>query len=257
MAHVIVCRRRRHRIASAAALAAAAERVVRLTVIDRDRYDADQHASGKDRAPAWARRRPLVQARRCAHHPDLPIPGHSRAVEDLPLGSLRGDVILASLDSRRPAWSVNQAAWRLGVPGSTPASTPTACWRACGVRSRGPKRRAWSARGTSGTTSRGTELSMCARQRAVRPTHRAVGSRRARGVLAGNRVREAPGRRQQHLLAGRDVVLDARHQSPLRHRDSGAMLRAGCRTTLAGAIAPSTREPAATTLDDLLQRRRT
>ncbi len=37
-------------------------------------------------------------------------------LEDLPLGALRCDVILAAVDSRRTRMAINQAAWRLGVP---------------------------------------------------------------------------------------------------------------------------------------------
>ncbi|HLV79393.1 MAG TPA: ThiF family adenylyltransferase, partial [Chthonomonadaceae bacterium] len=48
--------------------------------------------------------------------PDLPIIAHHSAVEDLPLGALRCDVICACLDSRVSRIYVNEAAWRLNTP---------------------------------------------------------------------------------------------------------------------------------------------
>jgi molybdopterin/thiamine biosynthesis adenylyltransferase len=91
--------------------------VARLTVIDRDRYEAGntrgQDIDGRD----IGRPKALAQARRLRRiNPDLPITPIRAAVERLPLGVLRGSVILTALDSRKARMVVNQAAWRLGVP---------------------------------------------------------------------------------------------------------------------------------------------
>jgi len=58
-----------------------------------------------------------VQARRARRiNPQLEIdPIHAR-VETVPLGRLRGRVILAAVDSAAARRRVNQAAWRLGIP---------------------------------------------------------------------------------------------------------------------------------------------
>jgi len=58
-----------------------------------------------------------VQARRAQRiNPQLEIaPIHAR-VETVPLGRLRGRVILAAVDSAAARRRVNQAAWRLGIP---------------------------------------------------------------------------------------------------------------------------------------------
>ncbi|MDX6613576.1 MAG: molybdopterin-synthase adenylyltransferase, partial [Blastocatellia bacterium] len=48
-------------------------------------------------------------------NPDLRVRAIAEAVERVPLGLLRADVILACLDSRRARAHVNGAAWRLGV----------------------------------------------------------------------------------------------------------------------------------------------
>lgn len=91
--------------------------VSRVTVIDRDRYDAGntrgQHIDERDVGEAKVR----VQARRLRRiDPALEVVAIRAEVEHVPLGVLRGDVIVAALDSRRARMVVNQAAWRLGVP---------------------------------------------------------------------------------------------------------------------------------------------
>jgi molybdopterin/thiamine biosynthesis adenylyltransferase len=91
-------------------------RVARLTIVDKDSYqpaninqDVDAHGMGRPKA--------IVQARRLRRiNPSLAIHAIHSPVEDLPLGALRGDVMLACLDSRRSRMTVNQAAWRLGMP---------------------------------------------------------------------------------------------------------------------------------------------
>lgn len=92
-------------------------RVSRLTIVDRDTYepanvsgqDVDAHGIGRPKAIAQARRLRRI-------NPALAIHAIHGAAEDLPLGALRGDVILGCLDSRIARMTVNQAAWRLGVP---------------------------------------------------------------------------------------------------------------------------------------------
>jgi molybdopterin/thiamine biosynthesis adenylyltransferase len=92
-------------------------RVSHLTVIDRDRYDAgnlrtqdiDERHVGKAKAAVQARRLRRINGR-------IEVTGLRAAVEDVPLGALRADVIVACLDSRAARMAVNQAAWRLGVP---------------------------------------------------------------------------------------------------------------------------------------------
>jgi molybdopterin/thiamine biosynthesis adenylyltransferase len=88
-----------------------------LTVVDRDASEPSNLLTqnigtsdvGKSKAMAQVRR--LKQINR-----SIAAMALHRSVEDLALGWLRGDVILACLDSRRARLVVNQAAWRLGVP---------------------------------------------------------------------------------------------------------------------------------------------
>jgi molybdopterin/thiamine biosynthesis adenylyltransferase len=91
--------------------------VGRVTLIDRDNYESTNLTS-QDIAPAdVGKRKAEVQARRLRRiNPDLEVEAIVDAVERVPLGKLRADVILACLDSRIARQHVSQFAWRLGVP---------------------------------------------------------------------------------------------------------------------------------------------
>src|ERR1044072_1191290 len=89
----------------------------KIAIVVRDRYDQSNLRAqgivradvGKSKAQAQARRLRQIDATLdvCAIH---------KPVEELPLGWLRGDVLLVCVDSRRARMVVNQAAWRIGVP---------------------------------------------------------------------------------------------------------------------------------------------
>jgi molybdopterin/thiamine biosynthesis adenylyltransferase len=88
-----------------------------ITVVDRDTYDASnlakQDIAGSDVGTSKAE----VQARRLrAVSNTLAVRSLHMPIEDVPLGWLRSDVMLACLDSRRARMTVNQIAWRLGIP---------------------------------------------------------------------------------------------------------------------------------------------
>jgi hypothetical protein len=92
-------------------------RVSRVTIVDRDTYelanlsgqDIDAHGIGRPKAVAQMRRLRRI-------NPALELHAIYGAVEDLPLGALRGDVILGCLDSRFARMTLNQASRRLGMP---------------------------------------------------------------------------------------------------------------------------------------------
>ena len=88
-----------------------------LTLIDRDRYELRNAANQDFPAPAAGRSKALVQAARARRlNPRLTVVALAEAVEELPLGALRADLLIACLDSRRARQWVNHAAGRLGVP---------------------------------------------------------------------------------------------------------------------------------------------
>lgn len=90
--------------------------VGRVTLIDRDAYEPSNLRTQAITPGDVGRRKAAVQARRLLRiNPALRVAAIKGAVENVPLGLLRADVIVACLDSRRARQYVNQAAWRLGV----------------------------------------------------------------------------------------------------------------------------------------------
>ena len=90
--------------------------VARLTLVDRDQYEARNLASQNITPADVGKPKAMVQAARARRiMPGLRVDAMVGSVEHLPLGRLRADVILACLDSRRARQHVNQIAWRLGV----------------------------------------------------------------------------------------------------------------------------------------------
>jgi len=91
--------------------------VGRVTLIDRDVYET-HNLVGQDIAAAdVGEAKALVQSRRIERvNPELSVEAIVDSVENVPLGALRCDVILAGLDSRRARQTVNERAWYLGIP---------------------------------------------------------------------------------------------------------------------------------------------
>jgi molybdopterin/thiamine biosynthesis adenylyltransferase len=91
--------------------------VGRVTLIDRDVYEA-QNLVGQDiTAAEVGETKARVQSRRIQRiAPELEVEAIADSVEDIPVGAMRSDVILAGLDSKRARQIVNERAWLLGVP---------------------------------------------------------------------------------------------------------------------------------------------
>jgi molybdopterin/thiamine biosynthesis adenylyltransferase len=89
----------------------------RLTLIDMDTY-TDLNVRGQAIARSdVGRPKAKAQARRLRQiREDLEVTAAVEAVENVPLGALRGDVICSCLDSRVSRMTVNEDAWRLGIP---------------------------------------------------------------------------------------------------------------------------------------------
>jgi adenylyltransferase/sulfurtransferase len=91
--------------------------VTGLTLVDFDRYEKknwqSQAITPSDIGQAKAR----VQARRArCINPKLEVAAIVDRLENVPLGELRGDVILTCLDSKESRRYANEIAWRLGAP---------------------------------------------------------------------------------------------------------------------------------------------
>lgn len=88
-----------------------------VTIVDRDVYEASNLSSQDITRRDVGQPKAIVQAGRlCRIAPGLRIVAVHEAVEHVPIGLLRADVLLACLDSRAARRTVNDRAWRLGVP---------------------------------------------------------------------------------------------------------------------------------------------
>jgi molybdopterin/thiamine biosynthesis adenylyltransferase len=91
--------------------------VRKITVVDHDKYELPNLESQDVAAREIGKPKAAVVARRLrAIDPELKVTALARRVETIPRGLLRADVILAALDSKAARVSVNEIAWRLGVP---------------------------------------------------------------------------------------------------------------------------------------------
>ena len=91
--------------------------IERLVLIDPDVYGESNRQSQAIGAADIGRAKTEVQADVVRQiNPELAVTGFPQAVEDVPLGCLRGEVILACLDSRAARQYLNEVARNLGVP---------------------------------------------------------------------------------------------------------------------------------------------
>lgn len=100
-----------------ARLVARLPEVGRVVLVDFDRVEranlATQHVSDED---VGRPKVTVLAAKLRATRPELDVVAHVARIEDVPLGSLRADVLLGCLDSRAARMSLNEAAIALGVP---------------------------------------------------------------------------------------------------------------------------------------------
>jgi len=231
--------------------------VTSIAVIDRDRYEPSNLRGqnifradiGKSKAQVQAQRLQQIGSATTVR------PIH-KAVEDVPLGWLRGDMILACLDSRRARMAVNQAAWRLGVP-----------WINAGIDATGSLARvqvflpsedaaclecAWDARDYALVE----QEYPCQDEVAPPETGASSGLGALAAALQSLECEKLLSRDREHSLAGRDVLIDARHH---RHYVTRFQRNPACRMPdhTGWSIAPYDADPSSTTLDDLMAMTRT
>ena len=88
-----------------------------LTLVDHDRYEEKNLQSQAINPAEVGQNKARVQARRARQaNPKLAVVAIADRLENVPLGCLRGDVILAGVDSKESRRCANEIAWRLGVP---------------------------------------------------------------------------------------------------------------------------------------------
>ena len=91
--------------------------VERVTLVDQDVYEEKNLASQDTRPSEVGLPKVRVQADRLKKiNPGLHVQAIHQAVEEVPVGHLRGDVIAACLDGRASRQYVGEAAWRFCIP---------------------------------------------------------------------------------------------------------------------------------------------
>jgi molybdopterin/thiamine biosynthesis adenylyltransferase len=89
----------------------------RIVLVDPDRYESHNRFAQNICPADVGERKVDVMARLIRTvRPDLEVTTYAAAVEDVPMGRLRGAVMVAGVDSRRARQAVNTVAFRLGIP---------------------------------------------------------------------------------------------------------------------------------------------
>lgn len=101
----------------AAPLAARLSGLTRLTIVDHDRYEAANVASQAISVDDVGQSKAIVLAVRLRNQaPALRVEPIVARIEDVPLGLLRGAVVLGALDSRAARRSLALCSWRVRAP---------------------------------------------------------------------------------------------------------------------------------------------
>jgi molybdopterin/thiamine biosynthesis adenylyltransferase len=191
--------------------------VARVFVVDYQVYEAKDLAGQDIGASDVGKPKALVQARRLRRiNPAIEARAYCERVEDLPLGVMQVDVILSCLDSWGGRHYVNQAAWRLGVPWIDAAVDAAGLLVRANVYLPGPETTCMECgwddedyqiaaleqphpceRGGGGPAATNAPVSLGLVAAGLMATE-------CQKLLAGDR---------EHLLGGRQVMLDLRHHT--------------------------------------------
>lgn len=91
--------------------------ICRLTLVDRDAYEEKNLYTQMISSSDVGKSKAVVQAAQISRiRPELQVSAIHDAIENVPPGRLRADVMLSCLDSKYARQYVNQVAFRLGVP---------------------------------------------------------------------------------------------------------------------------------------------
>ncbi|MCL4180047.1 MAG: ThiF family adenylyltransferase [Verrucomicrobia bacterium] len=91
--------------------------VGRLTLIDGDSYEEANVRGQAIAAGDVGKPKVSVQAARVRRiAPGMGLEAIAALAENVPMGRLRGDLIVAAVDSKAARQGINQIAWRLGIP---------------------------------------------------------------------------------------------------------------------------------------------
>jgi molybdopterin/thiamine biosynthesis adenylyltransferase len=187
--------------------------VSRLTLVDHGFYEKKNLVGQRIDLDDVGRAKVDVQAKRIRRiRPDLEVVAIPERVQEVPLGRLRGDVIVTGLDNRRARQVVNESARRLGVPwidGAVQAEGMLVRVNVYGAAESGPCGEcAWSPRDYDNLDQRRP----CQPDAEAPPTNAPA----SLGALAASLQAIECGKLlkgEETVLDGRQVLLDARHHT--------------------------------------------
>lgn len=190
--------------------------VQRIMLVDPDTYEPHNLRSQDMRRRDLGQPKALVQARRLrAIAPALTVEAVVDAVEHVPLGRLRGDVMLSCLDSRTARRAAGALAWRLGVPLVDAGVHADELLARVNVYRPGPAQPCYECAFDDRDYAALAQAYPCAPAAPVAPTN----APSALGALAASlqalECRTVLERRWDESLAGRQVVIGARARRAL------------------------------------------
>lgn len=185
-----------------------------LVLIDHDAY-LKTNIPGQNISAVDLGSKVAVQARIARRiNPALKALPIRARVEDVPLGDLRGCVILACLDSRAARRYVNRAAWRLGIPWIDGGVGPTELLVRANVYVPGPQSPCMECAWDATDIAQVEQEYPCLKDGWLAP---ATNAPAALGAMVASLMtvecRKLMEGDHEHLLAGREVRLDLRHHT--------------------------------------------
>ena len=185
-----------------------------LVLVDGGRYSSANLTSQDITAASVGQPKASEQASRLRQiNPQLDIEAIDAYVETVPLGQLRADVILTGLDTRKARAFVNDAAWRLNVPWINSAVSGADWLVKVEVFVPGPESPCLLCTWDEADFAAVEQTYPC-QSGANIPTTGAPASLAAMAAgLAATECEKILNCDMQHLLAGRELMLDLRHHT--------------------------------------------
>jgi molybdopterin/thiamine biosynthesis adenylyltransferase len=223
----------------------------RVTIVDRDVYESKNLHNQDITRRSVGHAKALVQARRLRRiNPALSVEAFAEPVEDVPLGRLRGDVLLACVDSRRARRHLNQVAWRLGVPLIDAGVLAEGLLARVDVYVPGPAAACLECGWSAADYEALEQTYPCQSEDGAAPSNAPASLGALAAALQAIECEKLLAERREEALIGRQVVLDARSH---RHFVTALQRNSACRFDHRSLhIAPLDASPAQLSLGQVL-----
>lgn len=201
--------------------------VRRVSLIDRDTYEEKNLTAQDITRRAVGLPKAIVQARRLRRiNPALAVTAIVDRVENVPLGLLRADVLLACLDSRTARRSVNLSAWRLGLPWIDAGVHGADLLARVNVHIPGPGQPCLECAWDDGDYETLEQEYPCVGEATPRPTNAPSGLGALAAALQALECRKLLAGEHEHLAVGQQVTVSALAH---RHYVTRFAVNAACR----------------------------